>query len=248
MKSMNESIALYSNAALPQLKQAFNTNLAAMERIESRLVKTVKAGGSLLIFGSGHSSLFPLEFYHRAGGPSFVIPLVADFLMPTAGPPVARILERTPGLATVVLRRAEPKKGEMLWLSSQSGVNAGVIDVAIEAKKLGLHTVAFTSLRHSKSVPSRHPSKKKLFEVCDETMDLGGMVGDAAVPVGRGVSAGPLSTLTGIFLGHSILVSACATLEKKGVRCVYTSVNTPEGEKRNRKIEQVAALRDPLLR
>ncbi|OFZ77670.1 MAG: hypothetical protein A3K03_05345, partial [Bdellovibrionales bacterium RIFOXYD1_FULL_44_7] len=223
-------------------------NQKVMTRLSSRIVDDVKKGRSLLVFGSGHSSLFPLELYHRAGGASFIIPLVADYLMPQAGPPVVRTLERTPGVANILLNRVEPKYGEMIWIVSQSGINGAVVDFALEAKRKGLFAVAFTSLVHSKAVKSRHPSGKKLFEVCDEVVDLGGRVGDAAVPLSKDLKAGPLSTLGCAMLGHSIIVAALAELEDQGVRCVYTSVNTPDGEFRNHEIEERAKRRDPLLR
>jgi uncharacterized phosphosugar-binding protein len=252
MKSPNPGVESYSLQALPHLQDSVTRNLAVMERLSKRIVTDVEAGRSLLVFGSGHSALFPMELYHRAGGASFVIPLVADYLLPTAGPPVVRLLERTAGAATAVLNRVLPQPGEMLWLCSQSGINASVVDLALEAKKRGLHTVAFTSQAHSQAVSSRHSSGKRLFEVCDETVDLGGFRGDASVPLsGSGesqLSAGPLSSLTAMMLGHSILVAACAELESRGMRCVYTSVNTPEGEARNRAMEQLAARRDVLLR
>lgn len=241
-------VGSYAEIALPHLAKAIQANKKTMERITKRLVHDVQAGRSLLVFGSGHSGLFPLELYHRAGGASFVIPVVADYLLPTAGPPVVRVLERTAGAATAVLNRVEPGNGEMIWISSQSGINGAVVDFALEAKKRGLHTVAFTSVVHSSSVPSRHSSGKRLFEVCDDVVDFGGYVGDACVKLGDDVAAGPLSTLTSVLLGHSILVAACAELEKQGTRCVYTSVNTPEGEARNKKLEKIAAKRDFLLR
>jgi uncharacterized phosphosugar-binding protein len=84
--------------------------------------------------------------------------------------------------------------------------------------------------------------------VCDEVVDFGGFIGDASVKFSEQLSAGPLSTLTSVFLGHSILVAACAELEKRGVGCVYTSVNTPEGETRNKGLEEAAKKRDYLLR
>ena len=126
--------------------------------------------------------------------------------------------------------------------------NAAAIDVALEAKELGMYTVAFTSRVHSNAVKSRHPSGKRLFEVCDQTVDLDGRVGDAAVTLSDDVTAGPLSSLGSILLGHSILTAAAAQLEAAGHRCVYTSVNTPAGEKRNKDLEAKAQLRDPLLR
>lgn len=242
------SIRSYSEKALPHLERLISLNADVMEELSQKIVSDVEVGKSLLIFGSGHSALFPLELYHRAGGAAFIIPVVADYLLPSAGPSVVRALERTPGVATAILDRAVPGEGEMIWISSQSGINGAVVDLALEAKKRGLFTVAFTSRVHSAAVASRHPSGKRLFEVCDRTVDLGGAVGDASVSIAESVTAGPLSTLGSVFLGHSILVSACAALEQLGIRCTYTSVNTPEGEKRNRQMEAKAATRDYLLR
>jgi uncharacterized phosphosugar-binding protein len=73
-------------------------------------------------------------------------------------------------------------------------------------------------------------------------------VGDAAIEVAPETTAGPLSTLSTVMLGHSILVAAIANLEELGVPCVYTSVNTPIGESRNRRLEEIAKERDFLLR
>jgi len=238
----------YSTQAIPHLSRIIENNLETLERLASEIVVDVKAGKFLFIFGSGHSGMFPMELYHRAGGAYFIVPVVADYLLPSAGPPVVRLLERTPGAANMILNRAQPRAGEMIWLSSQSGINAAIIDLALDAKKRGMKTVAFTSRAHSSAVQSRHPSGKRLFEICDETVDLGGQVGDAAVKISDSVSAGPLSSLGGIILGHSILVAACARLEKEGIRCIYTSVNTPDGEKRNKAMEEIAMQRDYLLR
>lgn len=238
----------YSSLAIPHLEKCIDSNEGVMKKIVDRLVKDVQQGKSLFAFGSGHSALFPMELYHRAGGCSFLIPIVADYLLPSAGPPVVRVLERTPAVANALLVRAQPQKDEMIWIMSQSGVNSAVVDFALEAKKLGLYTVAFTSKNHSSAVQSRHASGKRLFEVCDETVDLGGVRGDAVVEIKKDLFAGPLSLLSSTLLGHSILVAACAELESKGVSCTYTSVNTPEGESRNRQIELKAAQRDPLLR
>src|SRR4051794_39074818 len=99
------TVASYASIALPHLEQIVDRNREVMQRLAGRVVADVKAGKSLLVFGSGHSGMFPMELYHRAGGASFVIPLVADYLLPTAGPPVVRLLERTPGAASVLLNR-----------------------------------------------------------------------------------------------------------------------------------------------
>src|SRR3954470_17143048 len=141
-ESKKISVLTYSGFALPHLSELIERNSDAMERLATRLVKDVKAGRDLLVFGSGHSSIFAMELYHRAGGPSFVLPLIADHLLPTAGPPVVRLLERTPGAATMLLDRYQARRGEMIWLCSQSGINSAIIDLAEEASKRGLHPVA----------------------------------------------------------------------------------------------------------
>lgn len=242
------TVKTYGETAAAHLSRIVEKNAPVMERLTDRLVEDVKAGKSLFAFGSGHAAIFTMELYHRAGGCSFLVPIFADYLLPTAGPPVVRVLERTPAAANTMLARAQTRPGEMIWIASQSGINAAVVDFALEAKRLGLYTVAFTSVEHSSSVESRHASKKRLFEVCDETVDLGGFRGDACLDIAEGVRAGPLSSLGSITLGHSILTAACARLEQQGIRCTYTSVNTPEGEQRNKDIEKKAMERDPLLR
>ncbi len=242
------SVRSYSETAIPHLGRIVESNVNVLEGITDRLVADVKAGKSLFAFGSGHAAIFTMELYHRAGGCSFLIPVFADYLLPTAGPPVVRVLERTAAAANMMLARAEPRAGEMIWISSQSGINPAVVDFALEAKRLGLYTVAFTSVPHSSAVTSRHPTGKRLYEVCDRVVDTGGFRGDACLEITDDVRAGPLSTLGSILLGHSILTAACARLERDGVRCTYTSVNTPEGEVRNRTIEDGAKVRDPLLR
>ena len=242
------TVRSYSETALPHLGRIIDRNEKGMGEIVDLLVADVKVGKSLFAFGSGHAAIFTMELYHRAGGCSFLVPVFADYLLPTAGPPVVRVLERTAAAATMMLARAEPKPGEMSWISSQSGINTAVVDFALEAKRLGLFTVAFTSVEHSSSVASRHPSGKRLFEVCDRVMDTGGFRGDACLEIAPDVRAGPLSTMGSVLLGHSILTAACSRLERDGVRCTYTSVNTPEGEARNKAIEKAAMVRDPLLR
>jgi uncharacterized phosphosugar-binding protein len=242
------SVRSYSEVAIPHLGRLVEANATKMEELVTRLVADVKAGKSLFAFGSGHAAIFTMELYHRAGGCSFLIPIVAEYLLPTAGPPVVRVLERTAAAANMMLARAEPKTGEMIWISSQSGINPAVVDFALEAKRRGLFTVAFSSVVHSSSVDSRHSSGKRLYEVCDLTIDTGGFRGDASLEIAPDVRAGPLSSLGSIFLGHSILSAACSKLERGGVRCTYTSVNTPEGEARNKAIEKSAMVRDILLR
>ena len=237
----------YFERAFGLLPSLLEANREVLGRIGSRLVEQVAQGKFLLVAGSGHSAIFAMELYHRAGGPSFVLPVVNETVLPLFGPARAREAERKPESLLPALHRVKPLAGEMLWICSQSGINASIVELALEAKKLGLFTVGFTSIPHSGSVSSRHSSGKRLMEVCDEVVNLGGVPGDALLPFSGG-AVGPFSTLSALVQAHVILSRACLELEARGVRCVYTSVNTPGGEARNQSLEAAAGLRDDRLR
>lgn len=238
----------YGEVTLPHLKRILSLNEKVLEDIARKIISDVQKKRSLFVFGSGHSALLPLELFHRAGGPSFLVPLIADCFLPSAGPKMVRFMERSAGSANLLLERAQPKRGEMLWLVSQSGINPAIVELALFARSKKMRTVAFTSTAHSRTVPSRHRSGKKLYQVCDQVVDLGGVSGDAILPLSASTSIGPVSTLSGVFLAHSLLSFAMAELTKRRIPCFYTSVNTPQGERMNQKLELKASLRDPLLR
>lgn len=241
----------YPKKILELLPVVLGNNELVLRRIAYRLVERVREGKFLLVAGSGHSAIFAMELYHRAGGPSFVLPVVSEKVLPLFGPALAREAERRAESMIPALMRMKPVSGEMLWICSQSGINASIVELALEAKRLGLEVVAFTSVAHSSSVASRHPSGKKLMDLCDELVDLGGVPGDALLPLAGSASGsgsvGPLSTLSALLQAHAILVEACLELEASGTRCVYTSVNTSGGEQRNRALEEAAAVRDDRL-
>ncbi len=236
----------YANKSIPHLKKILIKNKKVLSEVSRELIELVKRNQFLYVFGSGHSALFPQELFHRAGGAYFVIPVTADFLLPSSGPKKLRKRERREGAFNFLLKKLHPQKGEMIWLASNSGINGGIIELATLAKKMGLTTVAFTNLKHSRSVCSRHSQGKKLFEVCDKVIDLGGRRGDACVFLRHGLYAGPLSTLSLVFLGHTLMVEVCASLEKQGHASIYTSVNTPEGEIWNQKLEKKARQKFPV--
>lgn len=68
-------------------------------------------------------------------------------------------------------------------LFSHSGVNAVILDIALEAKGRGMTLVAVTSLPHSSVTKSRHSSGKRLFEVADVVVDTGVPLADAAIRI-----------------------------------------------------------------
>ena len=83
----------------------------------------------------------------------------------------AMFLENVQGFGPVLWRNFATSPDDALLAISTSGCNAVTIDVALEAKRLGMFVVALTSLAHAAVSTSRHESGKKLHEVAELVLD-----------------------------------------------------------------------------
>ncbi len=158
-------------------------------------------------------------------------------------------MERLPGVASVLLDRHDLREGEVLIVVSNSGINAVPVEIAIEAKQKGLFVIALTSLAHSRKVPARHASGKRLFEVADLYLDNCGETGDAAVVYpGWNGKVGPTSAVAGIFLINQIICRVVERYLAEGLTPpVYVSANLPGGDEHNRRLEEQYRMRITLL-
>jgi uncharacterized phosphosugar-binding protein len=101
---------------------------------------------------------------------------------------------------------------------SNSGRNPLPIEVALESKKKGAKVIALTSMAHTQSVTSRHPSGKRLFEIADVVVDNCCEPGDAIVEIeGLPGKVGATSSVACTFIINSILVQATENIAKTGV-------------------------------
>lgn len=219
------------------------------EDVCRRIYESLRTGGLLHVFGSGHSNVFAQEMFHRAGGLVPVNAWLEEHLMPHAGPKQVGPLERLSGLAPIMFKKYEPLRGEVLLICSNSGINASSVELAEHARSLGLYVVSVTSITHSKGVPSRSGGKK-LFEVSDAVLDTGTPVGDACVSfAGLDVKVGPLSGAVSLYVAELITVGVAELFVKAGeIPPVYQSANTPGGDERNKALEAKYAPRIRHLR
>jgi uncharacterized phosphosugar-binding protein len=107
--------------------------------------------------------------------------------------------------------------------------------MAIIAKEKGAKVIVITNLKHTKSITSRHPSGKKLYEIADLYFDNGGEIGDAAISIeGLDTKVGATSTATGAVILQSIMVQVAENLIQKGtIPEIFSSSNSDEGEEHN---------------
>lgn len=221
--------------ALDTVVEQEGEKIAALAR---RMADSIRSGGVVHLFGTGHSHLVSLEAFHRAGGLAPVntmieVPLTEFYSGRGA------FMERLSGYARIILDYHDPRPGEVLVIISNSGINPVPVEMAMEAKERGLFVAAVTNIAHARSVASRHASGKRLFEIADLVVDTHGVPGDAAVPLDPAglVRTGPLSTLAGVFIVDLVMTETAALLYETGQDVpLYRSANLEGSDEHNQRL------------
>jgi len=157
---------------------------ASIEKAAQVMADSLRQGGVIHMFGSGHSHLPVEEAFYRSGGLAPVSPLFDPSLMFHEGVEKCIALEKWDGYATrFVVPRYDLRPGEVMLVFSASGRNNAPIEVALAAREKGLFTIGVTSRRYSAAFPSRHPSGQHLADVVDLVLDHDVPPGDNLVTI-----------------------------------------------------------------
>src|SRR5690606_9781270 len=139
------------------------------------------------VFGTGHSRAFAMEMAGRAGGLVPVHAIEEDILFLNGIYPVEErknpYLERDPKIAHQILAQYDIRPEDIFIIVSNSGRNGSTVEMAAEVKRRGHKLIVVTSMAHTTSVTSRHPSGKLLYEFADVVIDNCGPLGDAMLEV-----------------------------------------------------------------
>jgi uncharacterized phosphosugar-binding protein len=209
-----------------------------LEAAAELIADTMAGGGTVHVFGSGHSHVLAEELYYRAGGFARVRPILFEGLMLHASAPLSTSLERLAGLATALLDEHGVATGDVLVIASNSGGNRVVTEMAQVARARGLRLVAITSLGHATSGEARQRDGLRLHELVDVAIDNGGVVGDAAIAI-EGVPArvAPTSTVVGAAIANALVAEVTERLVRRGiVPDVFTSSNVAGGDAVNERV------------
>ena len=200
-----------------------------------RVADTLQVGGTIHVFGTGHSHMLAEELFYRAGGLVRVSPILFEGLMLHASAPLSTSLERLPGLAKALLLDHPIKKGDVLIAASNSGSNAVTSELVSQVHDAGVPIIAITSLQHATSTRARANDLPRLHELADIVIDNGGIVGDAAVDINRfSKRVAPTSTVIGTAILNAIVAEAVELLIDRGISAdVYSSSNTLGGDAEN---------------
>lgn len=226
----------YFAAAEAALRRVAETQAEPIRAAAAMLVDAIAGDAAIFSFGASHSFILTEEAVYRTGGLMLVNPIYPHGMNLSVRPMTATSrLERVPGFGRELLEASPAKKGDVLMIASTSGRNAVVIDMAFAAREKGIRTIGITSVAYTRSVTSRHPSGKKLIDLCDVMIDNGAPAGDAAVEIkGFPDRVGPLSTVTGCAVVNAIVCEVVEMLVARGaLPPVFMSANLDGGDAHN---------------
>ena len=213
-----------------------------MEECVNLLSDAVMNHHSIYIFGASHACILSQEAYYRAGGLMTINPIFAKEVLLDREPiTLTSKMERCVGYGTTIASSYNFQKDDILLVHSVSGRNPVTIEIAMAAKNAGMKVIGITNLTYSKSVTSRHPLGKNMYEFCDVVLDNHGDIGDACVPIhGTQQKAGPTSTVIGAIILNSIISETANELVRRGLKTppVYYSANIDGGDEKNHLLHQ----------
>ena len=201
------------------------------------IADTVANGGNVYLSQIVHG--IENDVIMRGGGPLFYRHFQWKMDVEKQGRKRDGINEDYPwGMAEFALKSSDMKPGDIIMVSSVSGRTNTVVDLAYEAKKLGIKVIAFTSMEYTTAVEPVHPSGKKLYEMVDIAMDNCAPAAEAMIEV-PGIEA-KFAAASGIacdILLWSMTAVAVEKLQEKGITPgILKSVNFPGGRDYNHNV------------
>ncbi|CAM5465920.1 SIS domain-containing protein [Streptomyces purpurascens] len=210
----------FLDAAIDLLRRVRDEEADSITAAGTLLADTVESGGRLFAFGAGHSSLAAQDLVYRAGGLALMnllaVPgVVGVDVMPA---PLGSALERVDGLASAVLDSSPLRAGDALLIISLSGRNALPVEMAMNARALGVRVIGVTSVAYASETKSRHTSGTYLKDHCDLVLDSKIAVGDAEITLANVPAPfAPASTVVTSALLQAVMATTAATLADRGL-------------------------------
>lgn len=226
----------YIQIAQETIEKAWSTQRSKIQTVAKVMAETIIHKNSVFIFGCSHAGILAEEAFYRTGGLAVINPIFFPALMLNTRPvTMTSKVERISGIGKILADENGLSEGDLLIIHSVSGRNTVPVELAEEAAKRGVITVAITNVAYSSAVTSRHPSGKRLFEVCDYVIDNCGPVGDATVEIpGLPERIGPTSTVCGTALLNGIIIETTDQIIQSGtVPPIFMSANLDGGDEHN---------------
>ncbi|MGN1345049.1 MAG: sugar isomerase domain-containing protein, partial [Traorella sp.] len=191
------------------------------------------------IYLSGICHSIEMDLFNRGGGPAFL----RTFHYKLDVQSDARQRDRSDldtnmeGLGAYVLKASTIRPGDVLVVGSVSGRTASVVDLAYEAKKMGIKVIAMCSMSYAQTVDAVHSSGKKLYEFVDLTLDNCAPAAEAMLHIdGIEANFAAASGLASSYILWSVTSVVLEELQKRGkTPLLLKSANYPGGSDYNKR-------------
>ncbi len=240
---MSDAASRYLAQVAPRLERlAREIDAGSLDAACDLVVESLRAGGVVQAFGTGHSEAFAMEIAGRAGGliPTNRIALRDVVLHGSRDVSVlgGATLERDASVVDELFDVSLVNPADVFIIASNSGVNGSVVGMALLAKQRGHKVIAVTSLEHTAAVSPKHPSGKRLSEVADVVIDTLAPYGDTTLSIGEGIGVGAVSSITAAFIAQVLTIMVAERLAESGATPpIYISANIPGGDEHNHALE-----------
>jgi uncharacterized phosphosugar-binding protein len=207
---------------------------AILIEVAERMAETTRRDRRIFLFGTGHSRLLAEEGFYRAGGLANVVPILTEHFMLHHLPALGSHLERTPGLADMILDRYTPEPGEMLFIFSNSGVNRLPVELAVQGHERKMFIVGVSSSAYARQAPLSDLGLR-LDESVDLAIDNGGIPGDALIELADFPwRVAPSSTVIGALIWNCLVSETARLLLNSGITPpIFVSINVAGAAEHN---------------
>jgi uncharacterized phosphosugar-binding protein len=229
------------------LERVASTQADAMERASAWCADAIAADGLVHLFGTGHSRIPVEEMFPRYGsypGWNPMVELSMTFhtqVVGANGQRQAMFIERTPGLAEVILDNFQFGPHDVMVVFSASGLTAVPVEMARGARRRGLRVIAVTSVAQSRSGEPPPALGARLLDEADVVIDLCTPHADALCAVdGLDTPVGPGSTVAAVAIVNAIKVRVAELLTERGAMPPVLTRASVVGEERSRALFEEA--------
>jgi uncharacterized phosphosugar-binding protein len=237
----------WMTAAAALLQQVAATQAEAIETASQWAAEAIGADGLVHLFGTGHSRIPVEEMFPRYGSyPGFnpIVELSMTFhtqVVGANGQRQAMFIERTPGLAEVILSNFSFGPKDVMMVFSAGGTTAVPVEMARGSRRRGLRVIAVTSIQQSMSSEVDPIVGSRLLDEADLVIDLCSPPADAMIDIaGLDTPVGPGSTVTAVAIVNSIKVRTAQLLTERGAMPPVLTRGSVVGADRSRDLFDAA--------
>jgi uncharacterized phosphosugar-binding protein len=233
----------WMTAATALLNRVAETQVDAIETASQWSAEAIAADGLVHLFGTGHSRIPVEEMFPRYGSyPGFnpIVELSMTFhtqVVGANGQRQAMFIERTPGLADVILSNFSFGPKDVMVVFSAGGTTAVPVEMARGARRRGIRVIAVTSVEQSMSSAVDPAVGSRLLDEVDLVIDLCTPHADAMISIaGLDTPVGPGSTIAAVAIVNSIKVRTAQLLTEQGAMPPVLSRASVVGAERSREL------------